>query len=157
MSEQSKDIVQRFDEKVFPDPNSGCWLWGAAVDSFGYGQFFHKGKMIGAHRFSFENKTGIQPGEMHVLHKCNNPHCVNPSHLYLGTNQQNASDKVRAGRQSKGETHKCSKLTETEVLEIFSAIGTYEEIAKRFGVSRSLVGQIKIKKKWAYLHKALEQ
>jgi hypothetical protein len=142
----------RFDTKFFPDPNSGCWLWEGAVDSFGYGQFWHEGKMVGAHRFSFEKKTGVAPGDMLVLHKCHNPHCVNPGHLYLGTNRQNAGDKVRAGRQAKGVGHGCAKLTEAEVLEILSTGGTNKVIAKQFGVSGSLVGQIKSKKRWTHLH-----
>jgi len=108
--------------------------------------------MVGAHRFSFEKKTGVSAGDMLVLHKCHNPHCVNPGHLSLGTDRQNASDKVRAGRQAKGVGHGCAKLTEAEVLEILSTVGTNEAIAKRFGVSGSLVGQIKNKQKWAHLH-----
>ncbi len=111
-----------------------CWEWIATARK-GYGQFKYKGKMVDAHRVAWELTFGAIPGEtlpkskekICVLHVCDNPGCCNPTHLYLGTQKDNAEDKVRKGRQSRGKSHGikmrgekngCAKLTEARVLEI---------------------------------------
>jgi hypothetical protein len=78
-------INERFDSKWEPCPESGCWLWTAALLKDGYGGFKVERKMLRAHRFAWERKHGPIPKGMVVCHKCDVPGCVNPDHLFLGT------------------------------------------------------------------------
>jgi hypothetical protein len=88
--------VERFWSKV--SKSDGCWLWIAYRDEKGYGAFGFKGKVQRAHRVAYELALGpIAPG-MHVLHSCDNPSCVNPSHLRLGTHADNMRDRIERGR-----------------------------------------------------------
>lgn len=87
-----KTLEQRFHEKYEVCPESGCWLWTASVRNGGYGQLNVDGKIVGAHRVSYELHNGLIPENdsyhgMCVLHKCDTPRCVNPEHLFLGTHQ----------------------------------------------------------------------
>ena len=86
-----------------------CWLWLAARDKNGYG-WFHLGarprrRAKRAHRVAWEFTNGSSAGDMCVLHRCDNPPCCNPSHLFLGTKADNMTDKVTKGRESRGEMH----------------------------------------------------
>ena len=92
---------QRFMDKVSPEPNSGCWLWAAHTNHKGYGRFARGPRgagMITAHRASYEIYTGPISTGAHVLHHCDNPSCVNPEHLWVGSNQDNVDDKMRKKR-----------------------------------------------------------
>jgi len=82
-----------------------CWPWQGAKLKTGYGVVKHRCKQYKAHRASFAIHRGQIPGGMFVCHHCDNPSCVNPSHLFLGTPQDNMTDKVQKGRQSRGEEH----------------------------------------------------
>jgi len=104
-----KTFQQRFFEKV--KKTSGCWLWVGTKNKKGYGGMRLHGKMEKAHRVSWLIFWGAIPKGKHVLHHCDNPGCVNPTHLFLGTNADNMRDKTKKGRQAK-------KLTDEEVKEI---------------------------------------
>jgi hypothetical protein len=95
------DLQERFEQYVFPEPNSGCFLWVGAWGTKGYGQF-HIGGRSGAahkaHRVAWELANGPIPVGLQVLHKCDTPCCVNPDHLFLGSNLDNHRDKARKGR-----------------------------------------------------------
>ncbi len=84
----------RFWDKV--DKSGKCWIWRGSKLKTGYGRFHFAGKTITAHRISWMLAHGSIEEGMHVLHKCDNPPCVNPDHLYIGTHTQNMQDKKRA-------------------------------------------------------------
>jgi hypothetical protein len=136
---------ERFEEKVCPEPNTGCHLWTAYVDRDGYGKFKLKGEQRSAHRVAYALYNGLIPEGMLVCHTCDVPSCVNPEHLFLGTHADNMKDRDEKGRQAK-------KLTEQQVWEIFHAAGTQRDIAKEHGVVQSLVSHIKNKQRWSHIH-----
>ncbi len=98
---------ERFFSKVEqPAYGSSCWLWTAAKCSSGYGNFFFEGRVQQAHRASWLMFNGAIPDSLFVLHRCDNPACVNPDHFFLGDHQANADDKMAKGRHSeKNKTH----------------------------------------------------
>lgn len=137
---KSEKYQLRFESKI--DKSGECHLWMAATWSKGYGQFTLNGKNHRAHRVSYQNYNG-DVGDMQVLHKCDNPRCVNPEHLFLGTNLDNRQDSYYKGRGNSGSRNGMSSLTSEQVSEIKSATGTYREIASRYLISPQTVGRIK--------------
>lgn len=123
----------------------GCWNWIGSRTQDGYGRRKLHGEMIYAHRLSWIVHYGEIPDEMQVLHKCDNPPCVNPGHLFIGTPADNMRDKVAKGRQwhSKGP-----KLTVSDVQTILVDTRLHREIADEYGVSRVLVTRIKNGSSW---------
>lgn len=95
---RARPLAERFNEKWTPEPMSGCWLWMASVTVDGYGAIASGGKVIRAHRVSWEIHRVQIPQDMCVLHHCDNPPCVNPEHLWIGTHEENVKDMVRKGR-----------------------------------------------------------
>ena len=88
---------RRIEERSIPEPNSGCWLWLGSVNSRGYGTMGHRGKTAVASRLSYQVFVG-DPGDLNVLHRCDIPSCVNPEHLFVGTQQENIDDCRSKGR-----------------------------------------------------------
>lgn len=116
MANKNKTVLERFMEHVkVPENLDECWVWTGAPSKKGYGMFKLAGKTVQAHRLSWELFHGPIPEGKQVLHKCDNPPCVNPSHHYLGDNDQNVQDRVDRHRSSAGVNHPESKLTEEQV------------------------------------------
>jgi hypothetical protein len=92
------DLRQDIENLSIPEPNSGCWLWLGMVYTTGYGGVVHQGITKLAHRASYEAFHGVIPRKMLICHHCDNPSCVNPDHLFLGTEQDNADDMVKKKR-----------------------------------------------------------
>lgn len=140
--------------------DSGCWEWRLARDRKGYARTSSQGvKKVLAHRASWTVRYG-DPGELCVLHRCDNPPCVNPKHLFLGTIADNNADMTAKGRQSiahllhLGEDHGMSKLTEADVrrVRVLYGAGIYQrEIGRRFGITQSQVHRIVTGKKWRHV------
>lgn len=142
-----------FDERYIPEPNSGCWLWLDGVGATGYGYLRHRGKMWRAHRVSWILHRGEIPKDMGVLHKCDTPSCVNPDHLYLGTQKENSADRERKGRgvYVRGENVGNAKLTEAQVLAIRSDTRSERALIEHYGVSSAHISRIKRRKTWNHI------
>ena len=91
-------LKERFESKYLPVPETGCWLWEGTYLDKGYGCFSINNKSKRAHRVSWELYRGGIPKGLHVLHHCDTPECVNPNHLFLGTNQDNVNDATKKRR-----------------------------------------------------------
>ncbi|HEX5016165.1 MAG TPA: HNH endonuclease [Actinomycetes bacterium] len=128
-----------------------CWRWLSAVDKDGYGKHTLRGRTVRAHRFSYELSVGeLSPG-ICVCHRCDNPSCVNPGHLFLGTNAENTADKVAKGRQARGESLPQAKLTAANIadIRILRTQGwTQQALADKFAVSQVQISKICRGKKW---------
>ena len=138
--------IKSFAAKVDKRGSDECWEWQAGKGgSLGYGKIKIKGKTYLAHRVSWELFFGPIPKGMMVLHKCNNPPCVNPYHLYLGDQSDNMQDRSRAGHMG-GRPE--PKLYKDEVLVIRSLLQagklSQEAIAKMFGVNRRTISRVKL-------------
>ncbi len=135
---------------------NGCWLWTSCVDKNGYGMF--RGVVNGvpltrAHRFSYALHKGAIGESMQVCHQCDNPRCVNPDHLFLGTCKENQQDKWRKGRGrvAYGEKSGTAILTEAKALAILKDPRTYTQIAAEYNVAPSTIGSIKQRVSWQHL------
>lgn len=145
-------IKNRFYAKILIPNENGCMIWNGSKDPRGYGGFvgLHK-KMTSAHRYSYQLHIGIIPKGMFVCHKCDNPSCVNPEHLFLGTNSDNHQDMLKKGREkdNSGTKNGMSKLDESKVIEIKKLLSegnlTHKEIGNRFNISRQVVSSLKKK------------
>lgn len=150
-----KPTAERFWASVEPQNESGCIEWSKQRDRDGYGYFKFNGGPVRAHRMSWILTFGEIPDGLWVLHKCDNPTCVNPDHLFLGTAKDNEIDKIAKGRQNyaRGEDAGPAKLTSEQVIQIRPLIGTRTQIsiANEFGVSSTLVRKIKNRKVWKHI------
>ena len=151
-----RPIEDRFFEKV--KKTKTCWIWIASLYPNNYGKFWIKdNKSIGAHRFSWELHNGSIINKLQVLHKCDNPSCVNPKHLFLGTQLDNMRDKVKKKRHVvlKGEEVKTSKLTIAQVKKIRDLYSkgniTQKELSKQFKVCRQNINMIVNNKRWLHI------
>lgn len=112
-----------------------------------YGKINHRGKALRAHRVSYELWKGKIPEDLLVLHHCDVPDCVNPDHLFLGTHQDNMTDKMNKGRAN----IPLAKLSEESARAILYADGKQKDIAEKFGVHYTTVHDIKNKRTWKNL------
>ena len=142
--------MDRFWSKV--DKSGDCWEWLASKTHNGYGQFRReRGSMSRAHRYVLEMNGVKIPPKMEVCHHCDNPGCVNPEHLFIGTRANNVRDKIRKHRQPRGEAVGGSKLTEEDVRWIRQIGASPVKIAKCFGISQSLIGFIRRRDIWKHV------
>lgn len=161
-------LLDRFWSKV--ERSDGCWLWTASTNSNGYGQLFVAkepgARPIAAHRLSWMLHNGAIPERLWVLHRCDNPRCVRPDHLFLGTSDDNVADMHAKGRASapprtdvlppvrRGERNGSAVLTELEVraMRELAARGfAMRELARRFKVARGTVKSVLIYKTWSHI------
>ncbi len=149
---KNQPVKERFDEKWIPEPNTGCWLWTSTTDKLGYGHFRLNGPKY-AHRASWTIYRGEIPKDLNVCHKCDTPGCVNPDHLFLGTDSDNVKDAVSKGRWSdaKGEAHGNSKLTNDQIVSIREDKRKSRDIAPDYGISFQQVYRIRNRESWPHI------
>lgn len=138
---------QRIEASITIDAN-GCWIWGKSRHYNGYGSFaLGGGRRALAHRVSYTVFVGDIPATLLVCHTCDVPACVNPSHLFCGTQKQNMADAARKGRTSKknkvrGASHHAAKLNDAKVAEILLMLNAgvpKVTIARRYGVTDRVI------------------
>lgn len=151
-------LRDRFFSKIDKSSVDGCWIWTGNKVGSGYGTIGlgRRGEgTVYAHRLSWELANGPIPDGMFLCHRCDNPPCVNPAHLFLGTPADNVQDAIAKGRHIKGELVGGCVLTEANVITIrrrYAAGGIrQEDLAAEYGVTRSNIGAIIRGRSWAHL------
>lgn len=146
----------RFWEKV--DKSGDCWTWTARTDAYGYGAIKVDGKSTLAHRYSWLINVGYLPDDKLVCHHCDNPPCVNPKHLFLGTHKDNYDDMRSKGREKKaspaGEINPMSRLTDGDVRVIRSLVEqglTQIMVSKFLAVPATTVHNVCSRKTWKHV------
>lgn len=121
-----------------------CWLWTGTKNGYGYGIFLMPGeKAVRAHRYSYEFFKGPIPEGLIVMHTCDNPPCVNPAHLQLGTKADNNADTAIKRRHNYGTKHWNGRLTEQDVIDIRMSFEKTKDLAKQYGVNASHIWRIR--------------
>lgn len=131
---------------------SGCIKWTGHRDACGYGRVRWQGRQHLAHRVAWERAHGPIPVGLCVCHCCDNRACINPDHLFLGTQADNVADMIAKGRARplKGMNNGRAKLTEEQASQVRAATGKLHQIAARFGIGLSQVSEIKRGKGWRH-------
>ena len=146
-----ESTAARFNSRIQKDEASGCWLWTGASHRRGYGAIKHANQQWKAHRLSWLLAKGENPGNLLVCHKCDNPRCVNPDHLFLGTNKDNMKDCVSKRRNCFGSKHPSAKLTEADVIAIYEDPRSQPAISASYGIPQAAVSRIKLAKSWTHV------
>lgn len=144
-------------ESVWQSVNIGepdaCWWWTKYCNHDGYGRMNLNWKTYSAHRLAWESKYGSIPNKMCVLHKCDNPPCCNPAHLFLGTQKDNNNDRACKGRNAnrKGSRHPLSKLTDVSVQTIRQSCISGRALARRYNVSEATISMVRHRVSWRHI------
>lgn len=157
----------RFWSKV--DTSGECWIWTGSCATSGHGRFNGRRTPIPAHRYAYEISVGPIPDGLYVLHACDNPPCVRPEHLFLGTQADNMADAARKGRtargdrsgprlhperMTRGERRRDAKLTDAvvRVIRARHAAGTKQvDLARDYGVCRQTIQALLLRKTWTHV------
>ena len=148
--------MKRFWDKV--RKTRGCWHWIGAKDNNGYGRIGINGHNRKAHRVLFEMLNGPISTDLCVCHTCDNPSCVNPSHLFIGTRKDNAQDSKRKGRYSSraGINNGRAKLTEQDVITIRKSPLSNKMVGDQFGLNRKYVYAVRVGLRWGHIREDLK-
>lgn len=153
---RAEPLHVRFSRKYQVDDTTGCWVWTASILQTGYGQIQVDGRPMKAHRLSWILARGPIPDGLCVCHRCDNPKCVNPDHLFLGTAAENTADRHAKGRSAMGPGSGTAKLNEQTVAEIrrlytrYGHVNNSVHLARRFGVAHSTIGRIVRGERWTH-------
>lgn len=134
---------------------NGCFVCVShSKDKTGYARYRANGKLTRLHVYVYEQMFGSKPKGFVVMHKCDNPTCINPEHLMLGTQKENVHDMINKNRKAslEGIRNPMVRLTEEQVIEILKDNRPQVEIAKRYGVKQAHISAIKLGKTWKHLH-----
>jgi hypothetical protein len=147
-----EEIVTRFEVQ-----ETGCWRWTGYTHIRGYGIVSLRGKLQKAHRLFYEYFVGSIPDGMVICHHCDRPCCVNPAHLFCGTQRDNIMDCIAKGRarrgcEQRGARNNQAKLTDEHVRKIrYEETGSQREIAERYGVTQTVIGDVLRRKSWRHV------
>lgn len=145
---------ERFMAKVSKDA-CGCWIWTGSKVKSGYGKVKVNQKMFLAHRLSYMAHKGDIKSGLFICHSCDNPLCVNPDHLWAGSQIENVRDAKKKGRANYsgviGENNSKAKLTENDIFEIRNSNLTNTELSKKFNVTQPTISNIRSKKTWKHI------
>lgn len=147
-----RNFVQRFWGKIKVDINSDCWNWCGNKDKDGYGKIYYLGSHHRTHRVSYSIYKGKIPTDMCVLHRCDNPSCVNPNHLFIGTPADNNQDRAKKhrSRNQNGVLNNRVKLSVDNVIYILEhKEKKQQELASQFGISQIQVSRIRRGLRWS--------
>jgi hypothetical protein len=124
-----------------------CLVWTGARNDAGYGQLQWDGRVQYVHRLVYATQIGPIPEGMYVCHKCDNPPCFAPDHLFLGTNADNQRDASAKGRKPRGSAHLGHRLSDEQVDRIRDSVDNQRDLAAALGVSQSLISRIRAGKR----------
>lgn len=158
-NQYSTTLIERFEEKYIPEPNSGCWLWTGSCDQAGYGLLAFRRKTWKAHRVSWVIFHGEIPDGMKVCHRCDVRCCVNPGHFFLGSQLDNVLDMVAKGRNRSiplpGEANPQAVLNDESVWAIRWLLElrkfSQAEVARSYGVSPMTISRIANNQTWSHV------
>ena len=145
---------ERIEEKVLRIPEAGCWIWMGSSQVRGYGEIISNNRKHLAHRASYEAFVGKIPKGMYVCHACDNVACVNPNHLFLGTQKQNLQDMAAKGRSTRGSKNPMAKLNEAQVKLIRLALNegmNSELLAVMYQTTAKNIRLIATGKRWNHV------
>ena len=150
-----RTLSQTIEAYSIPEPNTGCWIWEGALRNGKYGCLNFQGTIIQAHRASWIAFRGpFSSPDQCVCHKCDVTLCVNPDHLFVGTQIDNVSDMITKGRapiRKRGQESPTAKLTEDDVRTIRSLRLPYRAIGRRYGVTKYTIYNIVKRRAWAWV------
>lgn len=143
-----RSLRDRFLDKV--RKTDTCWIWTGYTMKNGYGQI-NTGKCIeNAHRVAYQMFVG-PIGDLYVCHRCDNPTCVNPDHLFIGTQNENLRDAATKGRMPRGSSHWNARFTEDEIRSIRASDLSQNRLAEQHGTSQQVISKIRLRQRWAHV------
>jgi len=161
MTRKRVPLEDRFWSMVNKRKPNECWPWTGFLDRDGYGRIRKGGRQpkLGAHRIAWQLAHGAIPDGLCVLHHCDNPFCMNPKHLFLGTHADNAQDRDNKGRQAKGDSIKLfgekngqAKLTREDIWAIRKDKRSQYVLGPLYGVDPTQISRIRRGVHWGWLH-----
>lgn len=153
-----KNIRDTLLERRVVDAN-GCWLWQGAISDNGYGTIYTGSRYRRVHRVSYETFVGLIPPGKNICHRCDVRHCINPDHLFAGTQVENLADAKRKGRHTHGDSHPMVRLSEADIKQIRAIYSAGKrnqyELASDFGVRQQTISKIVTGARWSHVQGGL--